>query len=244
LFIGAHYQITDGTVTKYYFAGASRIAMRTGSTLTYLLTDHLGSTSLVTNASGALVSELRYKAWGEKRYSSGTTATNYRYTGQREESSFGLYFYNARWVDVQLGRFVQADSIVPGGVQGLDRYAYTFNNPLRYTDPSGHYCLEPAEARGHRVVNLCLTDGGQRLLDFSKKFNVDTKDVITAGLAGESSGWANNSDVMKDNVNAWGNRYQWYVDRFCGGFDVPNCELNFFMNNSQSVRDLVNKNWD
>ncbi len=27
---------------------------------------------------------------------------------------------------------------MPGGVQGLDRYAYVFNNPLRYTDPSGH----------------------------------------------------------------------------------------------------------
>jgi len=38
----------------------------------------------------------------------------------------------------QLGRFAQADSIVPGGVQGYDRYAYVNNNPLRYTDPSGH----------------------------------------------------------------------------------------------------------
>jgi hypothetical protein len=47
-------------------------------------------------------------------------------------------FYNVRWVDVSLGRFAQADTIVPGGVQGLDRYAYSNNNPLRYTDPSGH----------------------------------------------------------------------------------------------------------
>ncbi|MCC6271069.1 MAG: hypothetical protein IT190_07315 [Microbacteriaceae bacterium] len=37
-----------------------------------------------------------------------------------------------------MGRFTQADSIVPGGVQGLDRYAYVRNNPLRYVDPSGH----------------------------------------------------------------------------------------------------------
>jgi len=100
-------------------------------------------------ASGAKASEIRYceaslrdKPWGETRYSSGTTATNYRYTGQREESSFGLYFYNARWLDVQLGRFVQADSIVPGGVQGLDRYAYVNNSPLVYVDPSGHKCAE------------------------------------------------------------------------------------------------------
>ena len=47
-------------------------------------------------------------------------------------------YYNARWYDPALGRFAQADSIVPGGVQGLDRYSYVNNNPMRYTDPSGH----------------------------------------------------------------------------------------------------------
>jgi RHS repeat-associated protein len=54
---------------------------------------------------------------------------------------FGLMFYNARWYDPALGRFAQADSIVPGGVQGLDRYAYVNNSPVVYVDPSGHsYC--------------------------------------------------------------------------------------------------------
>jgi len=94
----------SGKWHKYYFAGSQRIAMRTCSSTTctaptYFLSDHLGSTSVTTNSSGALISELRYKAWGEIRYSSGTTSTSYRYTGQREEASFGLYFYNARWVD-------------------------------------------------------------------------------------------------------------------------------------------------
>ena len=130
-YVGAHYQIDNGVVTKYYFAGMQRIAMRKNGTLSYLLSDHLGSTSITTNSSGVLVSELRYKPWGETRYSSGTTPTNYKYTGQREESSFGLYFYNARWYDSSLGRFAQADSIVPGGVQGLDRYAYVNNSPIQ-----------------------------------------------------------------------------------------------------------------
>jgi hypothetical protein len=43
--------------------------------------------------------------------------------------------------DPALGRFAQADSIIPlqtQGVQAWDRYAYVNNNPLRYTDPSGH----------------------------------------------------------------------------------------------------------
>jgi len=41
-------------------------------------------------------------------------------------------------------RFIQPDTIVPdpGDPQSLNRYAYTRNNPVRYTDPSGHYIIE------------------------------------------------------------------------------------------------------
>ena len=51
-----------------------------------------------------------------------------------------LYYYNARYYDPALGRFVQSDTIVPGAgsIQSYDRYAYVNNNPIRYTDPSGH----------------------------------------------------------------------------------------------------------
>jgi hypothetical protein len=75
-FVGNHYEVTGSTITKYYYAGGQRIAMRTNGTLNYLLGDHLGSTSLTTNASGQVVSELGYKAWGETRYASGNTLTN------------------------------------------------------------------------------------------------------------------------------------------------------------------------
>jgi len=138
-FVGAHYEVANGVVTKYYYAGAQRIAMRTNGTLNFLIGDHLGSTSLTTSATGTVISELRYKAWGEVRYSNGTTATKYQYTGQYSyDSDFGLHFYNARWYDPSLGRFAQADTFIPGGVQGLDRYAYVNNSPINYTDPSGH----------------------------------------------------------------------------------------------------------
>ena len=40
--------------------------------------------------------------------------------------------------DPYLAHFAQADTIVPGGVQGYDRYAYVNNSPVRYNDPSGH----------------------------------------------------------------------------------------------------------
>lgn len=49
-------------------------------------------------------------------------------------------YYGARYYDAQLGRFISADTIVPGAgnPQSLNRYTYALNNPLRYKDPSGH----------------------------------------------------------------------------------------------------------
>ena len=52
---------------------------------------------------------------GEVRYESGTTPTDYTFTGQFSYSAdFGLMFYNARWYDAALGRFAQADTVIPG----------------------------------------------------------------------------------------------------------------------------------
>jgi len=132
---------------SYYYAGAQRIAMRTqdqtypAGQVYYLFGDHLGSTSLTVSTTGSIVSQLRYKPWGEIRYTSGTAQTDFTFTGQRSNvADFGLMYYVARWYDPALGRFTSADTIVPGaGNPGAwDRYAYVLNNPIGYTDPGGH----------------------------------------------------------------------------------------------------------
>ena len=63
--IGNHYEknLNTGEVTKYYYFGGQRVAMRKGSTLNWLHSDHLCSVSLATNSSGGTVanSAQRYK---------------------------------------------------------------------------------------------------------------------------------------------------------------------------------------
>jgi RHS repeat-associated protein len=129
---------TQTTILKYYYAGSARIAVREGSALTWLVSDNLGSTSMTVNGSGAVLNTIKYTAFGEIR--SGTTdKTDYQYTGQRNEEEIGLYFYNARWYDPSLGRFTQADTLVPdpASAKTYDRYTYVNNNPINFNDPMG-----------------------------------------------------------------------------------------------------------
>ncbi len=149
VYIGNYFEWTGSTSTlvKYYYAGAVRVAMRSGSStgqtigLNFLLGDHLGSTNRMVDPNGVAQAELRYKGWGETRYAYGTMATTFQYTGQRNQAEIGLYYYGARWYDSYLNRWAQPDSIIPlasQGVQAWDRYGYANNNPIRWNDPSGH----------------------------------------------------------------------------------------------------------
>jgi len=130
--------------------------MRQGSSaLHFLLGDHLGSTAKTYNAATGATTELHYHPWGGTRYTSGTTPTARRFSGQIEDAAIGLYFYNARYYDPALGRFIQADTMVPSPAnpQSLNRYSYNYNNPLRHIDPTGHK-PRPPESEGNSESNL------------------------------------------------------------------------------------------
>jgi len=127
----------------YYPGGGLRVQTDSTSNLSYLVQDHLNSTAMTLSNSGAVTGEVIYSAWGETRATYGTTPTKKLYTSQYEAEA-GLYFYNARWFDSELGRFAQADTIVPDSLdpQSWNRYTYVNNNPILYTDSSGHWVVE------------------------------------------------------------------------------------------------------
>jgi RHS repeat-associated protein len=162
LYVGGlmEYRVADSTLVKYYYAGSQRIAMREGSDASYFFVgDHLGSTSITLDQDGDVYSEMRYKPFGETAWSSTTdTPTQRRYTGQLQDFdmvNMQLYFYNARYYDPELGRFTQADTIVPqpDNPQTLNRFSYVNNNPIIYTDPKGHF-TEDAIANAYRVEGV------------------------------------------------------------------------------------------
>ncbi|MGI6259154.1 MAG: RHS repeat-associated core domain-containing protein [Anaerolineaceae bacterium] len=135
---------SNGMELKYYFVAGKRVTVRINGELSWLYGDQLGSISAVVKADGTLISKSLYYPWGSERLTQGTSPTDYGYTGQKKEGD--IYYYNARWYDPMIGRFMQADTIVPlqvQGIQAFDRYAYVNNNPVNGTDPSGHYKCNP-----------------------------------------------------------------------------------------------------
>ena len=61
--------------------------------------------------------------------------------GQREAAEIGLMYYVARWYDTYLNHFTQPDTIIadPYNPMAWNRYAYANYNPIKYTDPTGHF---------------------------------------------------------------------------------------------------------
>ncbi|HUV51760.1 MAG TPA: RHS repeat-associated core domain-containing protein [Dehalococcoidia bacterium] len=102
---------------------------------------------MVTDSSGAQYGYTRYYPYGSTRDSGGSLDTDKKFTGQRADAS-GLYYYGARYYLPAMGRFISADTVVPNpyNPQSLNRYSYCLNNPLRYTDPTGHDGAEVAQA--------------------------------------------------------------------------------------------------
>lgn len=130
--------------TIYYgVGGAFRIVGGENVGLYFRHTDSLGSTTVLSDAGGQKVegSEVVYAPFGEVREGELSELTDFGFTGQRtDRSTGGLMYYGARYYLPELRRFISADSIVSEAMnsQALNRYSYVINNPINYTDPSGH----------------------------------------------------------------------------------------------------------
>ncbi|MDH5380644.1 MAG: RHS repeat-associated core domain-containing protein, partial [Cyclobacteriaceae bacterium] len=89
---------------------------------------------------------MEYFAFGETfvEEHSNTDRTPYLYNGKELDEETGLYYYGARYYDPVTSIFVSVDPLAEK-YPGLSPYVYTFNNPIRYSDPTG---MEGEEGNG------------------------------------------------------------------------------------------------
>jgi RHS repeat-associated protein len=108
-----------------YAAGATR----------FFATDHLGSVTEVTDASGALTTRYAFDPWGRRTVTSGVATTSVGFTGHEANPATGLTLALYRAYDAELGSWIGEDPIGMEG--GINLYQYVAANPLRFTDEFG-----------------------------------------------------------------------------------------------------------
>ena len=160
-----HTYYTDGTkiiaekvgdkVFEYYYDAQGVIGFKYDGNVYYYKKNLLGDVDRIYDANKNLVAEYKYDAWGNHRiYKSGgidiTDEISYnnsvvklnpfRYCGYYYDTETDLYYLNSRYYDPSIGRFSNADDISyiqPEQINGLNLYAYCYNNPIAYADESG-----------------------------------------------------------------------------------------------------------
>ncbi|MDY7027332.1 MAG: RHS repeat-associated core domain-containing protein [Spirochaetota bacterium] len=121
-----------GVVRDYIYLGSRIIAHVESGRTSYYGTDHLGSTALMSDESGEVVWRGEVTPFADEESTEGL-AEHVMYTGKELDEATGLYYYNARWYDPELGRFITEDP----ARDGRNWYVYARNNPLKYIDPTG-----------------------------------------------------------------------------------------------------------
>ena len=111
----------------------------------YIHEDNLGSIQAITDENRNLISRYYYTPWGGRELLAGRNITDRGYTFHEHLEPFGLINMNGRVYDPVLARFLSPDPYVqaPDYTQGFNRYSYCYNNPFKYTDPSGELQLGP-----------------------------------------------------------------------------------------------------
>jgi RHS repeat-associated protein len=204
-------KVSGGQTTTYVYDAMGNLAAEYGGTdapgcaTCYLTPDHLGSTRLITDASGNVVSRYDYTPFGSEigpsfRTVSGTALagyaadwTNPKFTGKPRdyETTLGLDYFGARYFSAAQGRFTSPDPL--GGnladPQSLNRYTYVLNNPLRYTDPTGMYtcqdstdCSSAADKKFEAALASLRTSTGDTARAAAAYGGVNEDNGVTVGF--------------------------------------------------------------
>ncbi|MGZ7442376.1 polymorphic toxin-type HINT domain-containing protein [Paenibacillus sp. TH7-28] len=144
----------------------SRVDQATGEVQYYQLNGH-GDVVGLTDSQGNQLNTYTYDIWGNPETEEETVPNVFRYSGEYWDNTTDLQYLRARWYDPNAGRFVSKDPYQGsiGNPLSLNRYSYVENNPLIYTDPSGHFKWKPYDVQ---ELTLLLDDARVKT-EFSRK---------------------------------------------------------------------------
>jgi RHS repeat-associated protein len=148
----------DGAIIVSYVYGLDLISQERGGIRSYYHIDALGSTRALTDAVGVITDRYSYIAFGRTIKAMGATENAYLFAGEQRDSILGADYLRARYLDPNLGRFINRDPFA-GIIQvpiSLHPYVYAGGNPVINTDPSGQFTLTEL-ANVSAIVGLLAT---------------------------------------------------------------------------------------
>ena len=93
----------------------------------------LGSNIVSTDDNQNVLARYEYDVFGAIRNETGTSDNPRKFTAKEWDTDARLYYFAARYYDPYIGRFTQQDP----AEDGSNWYIYTYNNPLKFIDPTG-----------------------------------------------------------------------------------------------------------
>jgi RHS repeat-associated protein len=160
----------DGAVSYLRTPAVDEVLGRRGEE--FYLADPLGSTVVLTDASGALTTRYRYEPFGRTETHGPASPNAFQFTG-RENDGTGLYYYRARYYHPGLQRFISEDllttelvqprilaSALRDGPQASNSYGYVQNRPVDLRDPIGLWAIRVGYYSGYGGSVAFGNDGG------------------------------------------------------------------------------------
>ena len=149
--------------------------------------DQLGSVVTIRDATGSFEANRAYAPYGkvsDEVEGLNVTVETKGFVGERYDTDSGLQYLNARYLDPELGMFIQPDwfEVTDAGV-GTNRYAYSFNDPVNISDPGGN-CPMCIGALIGAVTSVAVDLGVAALTGES----ISVSSVVKGALVGAVSG--------------------------------------------------------
>ena len=140
--------IANNTKDHIYLGTTKLATVNNSSNPYYIVSDHLGSSSILTDNTGAIVQLTDYESYGKINYDNivQNLDNHYKYTGQEYDGENGLQYFGARYMDNNTARFYSVDPIlvkmdsmskVLQDPQQFNSYSYAYNNPIVIVDDTG-----------------------------------------------------------------------------------------------------------
>ena len=154
--------------------------------------DGHGSVTALSDESGKVTDTYSYDAFGNLLKSTGRTENNYRYCGEQFDSTTGLYYLRARYMDTSTGRFISQDSYAGSAYDPdtLHKYLYANANPVSNSDPSGYFTLTDMNASMgiQGILGNIATPNGKALFDAVMGVFGFAQDIISTIKDGKEQG--------------------------------------------------------